>query len=128
MNRETVRNDRIRRKKLANDENDGRVQEHKKLNELSDQLQKAYETAWPSECHPQTLDELLQLILNFMDQIPALSQLSLDERRSIAYQRFQPLIVSFLIATKFLSKIKLSKYKFTELTCRQNIHKYNTLF
>lgn len=100
MNRETVRNDRSRRKKLANDENDGRMQEHKKLNELSDQLQKAYESAWPSDCRPQTLDELLQLILNFMDKIPALGQLSLDERRSIANQRFQPLIVSSKLSYK----------------------------
>lgn len=95
MNRETVRNDRTRRKKQANDENDGRIQEHKKLNELSDQLQKAYETAWPYNCRPQNLDDLLQLIMNFMDKIPTLNQLSLDERRTIAHRRFLPLMVIF---------------------------------
>jgi hypothetical protein len=95
MNRETVRNDRNRRKKQANDENDNRVQEHKKLNELSDQLRKAYESAWPSNCRPQTLDEVLQLIMNFVDKIPTLNELSLDERRSIAHQRYLPLMVIY---------------------------------
>lgn len=93
MNRETVRNDRNRRKKQANDENDSRVQEHKKLNELSDKLRKAYDSAWNSGCSPQTLDEVLQLIMNFIDQIPILNELSLDERRSIAHQRYLPLMV-----------------------------------
>lgn len=94
MNRETVRNDRSKRKKQANDDNDSRLQEHKKLKELSDQLQSAYENAWPVDCKIQTLDELLQLIMAFMDKIPALNQLSLDERRTIAHQRFLPLMVS----------------------------------
>jgi hypothetical protein len=89
-----VRNDRSKRKKMANDENDGRVQEHKKLNELSDQLQSAYEAAWPSNGCPQTLDELLQIVLSFMDKIPALNQLPIKERRTIADQRYQSLIVS----------------------------------
>lgn len=96
MNRETVRNDRSRRKKQANDENDSRVQEHKRLNELSDQLQKAYESAWSSNNPPQTLDELVHVIVSFMEEIPTLNELSLDELRVIASQRFLPLIVSLI--------------------------------
>ncbi|KAI6178537.1 Nuclear receptor domain-containing protein [Aphelenchoides besseyi] len=88
MNRDTVRNDRARKKKRSIDAfADERVLNHKRLNEIDSSIRTAYQNAWPMNRRPQNLEALIQIVIQFADQIPAFSSLTNDERLVVARKR-----------------------------------------
>ncbi|KAI6225866.1 Zinc finger domain containing protein [Aphelenchoides besseyi] len=88
MNRDTVRNDRARKKKHSTDASaDERVLNHKRLNEIDSSIRTAYQNTWPMNRRPQNLEDLIQIVVAFSEQIPAFSNLTDDERAVVARKR-----------------------------------------
>ncbi|KAI6241380.1 Nuclear receptor domain-containing protein [Aphelenchoides fujianensis] len=91
MSRDSVRNDKSRKKKLSMDgTEDEHIAKHKKLKELNATVLAAYQTAWPLDRRVESAEELVRVIAAFAEQLPVFSALSPEERLAVAQQKSDP--------------------------------------
>ena len=97
MNRDTVRNDRARKRKLSTESAaDGRVNDHKALKALNSSVASAYESAFGAAATRlgRTPDALAEQLAAFIERLPIDGELSAESRRALANQRTLAIAVS----------------------------------